>query len=470
MMELGFEGNLKVPHTAPIHHLWLAQFFDNERKYYGGEALQVVKNLYECAWSDVARKGKILSQKDMDTLLYKKTSNFFKLYFILGDFDLRGHIDDFSYLLGMGLGMIDDVLDMVSDYEVGYVNITREEMESLGIDLEPEDKGFLQQVIDSGYQTLRAKKIMSVLLRARRLIRCVHVPLVRALLIQLTDIFVAPILEKKLIPGQRLFFKGSSLVDRFLPKNESIAYRIGHKFIRFFLIYPKVVSVFFRRESAIEDKYLVATNNQAIDFVKRSNLLEEEKTSDICVDLFEVDIRGRIIGLLESIAATEAKLSAAELAKKVTTELAIEEESLVNLVFIEAVNILNLSEYMHVPIEKRILLIPHCLRDPERCEAPIDDEGYHCKKCGACVIADITRSAEEKGLKWYMVGGGSIAMQIIKITRPWAVLGIACFNEAIMANEKISEYGIPTQAVLLSKDGCVNTEVDFDAVQAKLDI
>ena len=470
IMELGFEGNLKVPRTAPIRHLWLAQFFDNERKYYGGEALQVVKILNECAWSNVSRKGKILSQKDMDIHMYKKTSNFFKLYFILGDFDLRGYIDDFSYLLGMGLGMLDDILDMVSDYEGGYVNITREEMESLGIDLEPEDKGFLQQVIESGYHTLRAKKIMSVLLRARRLTRYVRVPLVRSLLLRLTDIFASPILENKLIPGQRFFFKGSRMIDRFLPKNESIAYKIGHKFIRSVLMYPKLFSVFFRQASATGDKHLAVSNIQAIDSVKMTSLLEERKTSDIFVDLSEVDFRGRIIGLLESIAATEAKLSAVELAKKVTIELAIEKENLVNLVSIEAMNVVKRSEYTHVPLEKRILLIPHCLRDPMRCEAPIDDEGYHCKKCGACVIADITRSAEEKGLKWYMVGGGSHAIRIIKNAQPQAVLGIACFDEAMMAIEKISGYGIPIQAVLLSKDGCVNTEVDFDAVQAKLDI
>ncbi len=470
IVELGFEGNLNVSHTAPIRHLWLAQFFDNERKYYKGEALQVVKNLYECAWSDVERKGKILSQNARDLLLHKKISNFFKLYFILGDFDLKDQIDDFSYLLGMGLGMLDDVLDMVSDYEAGYVNITREEMESLGIDLEPEDKDFLQQVIKSGYQTLKAKKIMSVLLRARRLTRHVRVPLVRALLLHLTDIFAAPILENKLIPGQRFFFKGSSLLDRLLPENEAIAYRIGHKFTRFFLMNPKVVSVFFRQASVTGDKHLAVTNKQAIDSVMMTSLLEEKKTSDIYVDLFEGDFRGRIIGLLESIAATEARLSAAELAKKVTTELVIEEENLVNLVFIEAMNVLKRSKYAHVPIEKRVLLIPHCLRDPKRCIASIDDEGYHCKKCGACVIANITRSAEEKGLKWYMVGGGSHAIRIIKNAQPWAVLGIACFDEAMMAIEKISEYGIPIQTVLLSKDGCVNTEVDFDAVQAKLDI
>ena len=154
VVELGVDGDLRVRYTAPVRHSWLAQFFDNERKYYEGEALQVAEDLFECAWSDVERKGRFLSQRDMGELLYNKTRNFFKLYFILGDFDLEGQIDNFSDLLGMGLGMLDDVLNMSTDYESGYVNITREEMESLGIDFDPEDQDFLQRVMDSGYRTL----------------------------------------------------------------------------------------------------------------------------------------------------------------------------------------------------------------------------------------------------------------------------------------------------------------------------
>ena len=250
IVESGFAGNLQVAPTVPIRHQWLAQFFDNERRYFAGKALPVVTDLYESAWEDVARKGKVLSQKDMDLLLYKKARSFFKLYFILGNFDLGNHINDFSYLLGMGLGMLDDVLDVVSDYKSGYVNITREEMEVLGVDLEPGDKGFLQRVIESGYLTYRAKKIISVLLRARKLTCHVRVPLVRKLILRLTEIFAAPILEKRLIPGQRYFFKGGGLANRLLPKNESIAYHIGHKLIGFFLMYPQVFSIFFKRTPA----------------------------------------------------------------------------------------------------------------------------------------------------------------------------------------------------------------------------
>jgi len=239
-VEAGFAGRLEVPKTAPVRHRWLAQFFDNERRYYSGAALKVVKDLYESAWQDVARKGVVIPQKEMDELLYKKARSFFKLYFILSGFDLRDQIDDLSYLLGMGLGMLDDVLDIQGDYEAGYVNITKDEMRTLGIDLEPEDRGFLERIIDAGYLTLRAKRIMSLLLRARRLSRVIREAPVRSLVMRLTEIFAAPILEGRLLPGQRYFFRGGRLADWILPSNESMAYKVGHRFIRLFLSYPQI--------------------------------------------------------------------------------------------------------------------------------------------------------------------------------------------------------------------------------------
>ncbi|MHA2424044.1 MAG: DUF116 domain-containing protein [Candidatus Thorarchaeota archaeon] len=198
-------------------------------------------------------------------------------------------------------------------------------------------------------------------------------------------------------------------------------------------------------------------------------MTEQIKTSD-SVDLPEIDIHQRISELAGKIARAEPEICLADLVKRVTSELEIIEEALVNFTYIEAGNILNLDSFESVPMGKRILLIPHCLRDAEACIAPIDDEGYHCQKCGACIISEITLEAESKGIKWYMVGGGSHAIRVVKNARPHAVLGIACFDDAKLATEKIGSYGIPTQAVLLSKDGCVNTEVDFDSVITKLDI
>ncbi|MHA1480863.1 MAG: DUF116 domain-containing protein [Candidatus Thorarchaeota archaeon] len=192
-------------------------------------------------------------------------------------------------------------------------------------------------------------------------------------------------------------------------------------------------------------------------------MTEDDKvTKDI--DLSGKDICCSIRDLLEHTSEANPLITPTELADTVIAELLLSEERLVNFTIIEAMNVLSGQAYTDIPLENKILLIPHCLRDAQNCIAPVDEEGYHCQKCGACVIADIVTSAEAVGIKWYMVGGGSQAMNIVKNARPHAVLGIACFDDSLKALETLGEYGIPSQAILLSKAGCVNTEVDLDLV------
>jgi len=191
-----------------------------------------------------------------------------------------------------------------------------------------------------------------------------------------------------------------------------------------------------------------------------------EKIEDVHI----INIRIKIRQLLESYEATETILTPEELSEKVLSELEIIDETLSNFTFIEAGNVINQNAYEYVKKEDRIVLIPHCLRNAEKCIAQIDDEGYHCEKCGECIIAEITQAAEDRGIKWYMVGGGSHAIKIVKNARPRAVFGIACYDDAKLGVEKVGQYGIPTQAVLLSKAGCVNTEVEIDKVIATLDL
>lgn len=199
-------------------------------------------------------------------------------------------------------------------------------------------------------------------------------------------------------------------------------------------------------------------------------MLNGHKVAEETEETRTSDMRVKIRQLLESFEATETMLTPQELADRVKSELEINDVDLSNFAFIEAGNVLNQSAYEYVKKEDRIVLIPHCLRNAEKCTAPIDDEGYHCKKCGACIIAEITQAAEDRGIKWYMVGGGSHAIKIVKNARPRAVFGIACYDDAKLGVEKVGEYGIPTQAVLLSKAGCVNTEVEIDKVIATLDL
>ncbi|MBP8911210.1 MAG: DUF116 domain-containing protein, partial [Phycisphaerae bacterium] len=50
-----------------------------------------------------------------------------------------------------------------------------------------------------------------------------------------------------------------------------------------------------------------------------------------------------------------------------------------------------------IPYEKRLLLLPKCLRDAKECPASFDDIGLLCQHCGRCVIDDLKSQAEQLG-------------------------------------------------------------------------
>jgi hypothetical protein len=52
--------------------------------------------------------------------------------------------------------------------------------------------------------------------------------------------------------------------------------------------------------------------------------------------------------------------------------------------------------------------------------------------------------------------------KVIKQTRPRAVLGISCEEEALLGILALGKYGIVAIGVLLTRDGCYNTAVDLE--------
>src|SRR5262245_786693 len=47
-----------------------------------------------------------------------------------------------------------------------------------------------------------------------------------------------------------------------------------------------------------------------------------------------------------------------------------------------------------VPFDRRLLLLPKCLRVEDKCPAPFDEFGLLCKQCGLCSIQDLQDEAE----------------------------------------------------------------------------
>ena len=46
-----------------------------------------------------------------------------------------------------------------------------------------------------------------------------------------------------------------------------------------------------------------------------------------------------------------------------------------------------------IPFDRRLLLMPKCLREEKHCPAPFDEFGLLCKKCGLCSIQDLQDEA-----------------------------------------------------------------------------
>ncbi len=117
-----------------------------------------------------------------------------------------------------------------------------------------------------------------------------------------------------------------------------------------------------------------------------------------------------------------------------------------------------------IPPERRLFLLPHCLKHAEGCPADYDDFGLACKKCGACSIADFRTTAEQMGYKVLVAEGSPIVLKIIVSGHVDAITGVACLNVLEKAIDKILLAGIPCMAIPLLSSDCRNTSVDEDWV------
>ncbi len=123
-----------------------------------------------------------------------------------------------------------------------------------------------------------------------------------------------------------------------------------------------------------------------------------------------------------------------------------------------------------VPPERRLLLLPHCLKHAEGCPADYDQFGLDCEKCGACSIADFRRQAEELGYKVLVAEGSPIVLKIIISGYIDAIVGVACLNVLEKSIDKVLLAGIPCMAVPLLSSDCRNTSVDEDWVKDMIQV
>lgn len=117
-----------------------------------------------------------------------------------------------------------------------------------------------------------------------------------------------------------------------------------------------------------------------------------------------------------------------------------------------------------IPYEKRLLLMPKCLRVEEKCPAPFDEFGLLCKQCGLCSIQDFQEEAEKLGYAVLVAEGSAIVMSLIQTGQIEAIVGISCLPVLERTFPYVEAAAIPSIAVPLLQDDCINTTVDIDWV------
>src|SRR2546427_4915149 len=115
-----------------------------------------------------------------------------------------------------------------------------------------------------------------------------------------------------------------------------------------------------------------------------------------------------------------------------------------------------------VPYEKRLLLLPKCLRVESKCPAPFDEFGLLCKQCGLCTIQDLQAEAEKLGYATLVAEGSAIVMSLIQTGKIEAIVGVSCLSVLERAFPYMEAAAIPGVAVPLLQDDCIDTTVDLD--------
>ena len=115
-----------------------------------------------------------------------------------------------------------------------------------------------------------------------------------------------------------------------------------------------------------------------------------------------------------------------------------------------------------IPYDRRLLLLPKCLRDPDRCKAPVDEFGLICAGCGCCVIDELQTEAKGLGYVVMVAEGSPLVMALIESGRVEAVVGVSCLSVLEKVFPYMDAAAVPGIAIPLLREGCERTAVDLD--------
>ena len=121
-----------------------------------------------------------------------------------------------------------------------------------------------------------------------------------------------------------------------------------------------------------------------------------------------------------------------------------------------------------IPYDRRIFLLPQCLRNVSLCQAQQDELGLLCSECGNCSISGFLREAENLGYVALVTEGTTITTRLIESGKVDAVIGVGCMEVLQKMFDSVSKYAIPGIGIPLVTCGCVGTLADAEWIKQEV--
>jgi len=137
-------------------------------------------------------------------------------------------------------------------------------------------------------------------------------------------------------------------------------------------------------------------------------------------------------------------------------------ESLVVYISLIINNCLWINTIRGIPYERRFLLLPRCLSNPEVCKAEKDSIGLLCAQCGGCAIGTLQAEAENLGYISLVAEGTTVVSKLLSSGKVDSVIGVGCLDSLQKIFPVMSEHAIPGQGIPLLDDGCSHTTIDIE--------
>lgn len=112
------------------------------------------------------------------------------------------------------------------------------------------------------------------------------------------------------------------------------------------------------------------------------------------------------------------------------------------------------------PYNRRLLLLPQCLKNNQNCQGVFDEFGLICNSCHSCSLDYIVTKAERLGYTTLIAEGTTVAIGLVEEGSVDAVIGVSCMSTLERSFEKVKRSALPVIGIPLLCEGCSETTVD----------